>query len=313
MLMVSNADPGEYSTTMIIRGMFNAIKQAFIQIFRNRAMSFASVFSITAMLLVLGLFFILIVNVNMATVSAKKQFDTIQIYLMEETSQVETQKIIHGIKELDGVAEAWYLSKDEAMEEYKLKWGDKSYLLDGFAENPLPNSIRIKISDLEKADNIVAAAKKYQGIEDIKYYKTAVDKLLKVTGYIRTGALAIIISLIAVSVVVVSNTIKLTVLARAREIGIMKYVGANNWFIRGPFLVEGMLIGLLSALVSVGLVTFVYHKVMELFETDMFLIFSVNMVPQGFMTINLLWIFTALGISIGAFGSIISMRRFLDT
>lgn len=298
---------------MIIRGMFNAIKQAFIQIFRNRAMSFASIFSITAMLLVLGLFFILIVNVNMATVSAKKQFDTIQIYLLEETDQIEARKIIEGIKGLDGVADAWYLTKDDAMEEYKIKWGDKSYLLDGFQKNPLPNSIRLKINDLEKADGIVAAAKKYQGIEDIKYYQTAVDKLLKVTGYIRTGALAIIISLIAVSVVVVSNTIKLTVLARSREISIMKYVGANNWFIRGPFLCEGMLIGFISALVSVGLVTFVYHKVVELFETDMFLIFSVNMVPQGFMTINLLWIFVALGISIGAFGSIISMRRFLDT
>ncbi len=298
---------------MIIRGMFNAIRQAFIQIFRNRAMSFASIFSITAMLLVLGLFFILIVNVNMATVSAKKQFDTIQIYLIEETDQVEAQGMIQDLKGLDGVADAWYLHKDDAMEEYKIKWGDKSYLLDGFSENPLPNSIRLKIDDLEKADQIVARAKEYQGIEDIKYYQTAVDKLLKVTGYIRTGALAIIISLIVVSVVVVSNTIKLTVLARAKEISIMKYVGANNWFIRGPFLVEGMLIGIISAVVSVGLVTFVYYKLVELFETDMFLIFSVKMVNQGFMTVNLLWIFIALGISIGAFGSIISMRRFLDT
>ncbi|GAB1475612.1 permease-like cell division protein FtsX [Bacillota bacterium] len=312
-LASSDAGRGEYSTTMFIRGMLNAVKQAFIQLFRNRAMSFASLFSITAMLLVLGLFFILIVNVNMVTVSAKKQFDTIQIYLTEETDRVAAEEMLGKLSRLNGVGEAWYLSKEEAMEEYKIKWGDKSYLLDGFAENPLPNSIRIKVSDLALADGIVKTAKNYQGIEDIKYYQTAVDKLLAVTDYIRTGALAVIISLIIVSVVVVANTIKLTVLARAREISIMKYVGAANWFIRGPFLVEGMLIGVLSAGVSVGLISLIYYKVMELFGTDIFLMFSVKMVPQGFLTVNLLWIFMALGISIGAFGSIISMRRFLDT
>lgn len=293
--------------------MGHAIIQALKQIFRNRAMSFASLFSITAMLLILGLFFILIVNVNMITESAKRQFDTVQIYLTEETDQTTAVQMIEKISQMEGVSKAWYLSKEEAMEEYKTKWGDKSYLLDGFAENPLPNSVRVKISNLELAGDVVEKVKEFQGIEDIKYYQTAVDKLLSVTDYIRTGALAVIISLVVVSVVVVANTIKLTVLARAREISIMKYVGANNWFIRGPFLVEGMLIGFLSAALSVGLVALIYHKIMELFGTDMFLMFSVTMVPEKFLINNLVLIFMALGVSIGAFGSIISMRRFLDT
>lgn len=300
-------------TTMFIRGILNSIKQAFIQLFRNRAMTFASIFSITSMLLVLGLFFILIVNVNMVTVSAKKQFDTIQIYLEESTDQTMATSMVEKISKLNGVSKAWYLSKEEAMEEYKIKWGDKGYLLDGFAENPLPNSIRVTVSDLPLADGVVEAAKKMDGIEDIKYYQTAVDKLLAVTDYIRTGALAIIFSLVIVSVVVVANTIKLTVLARSKEISIMKYVGANNWFIRGPFLVEGMLIGFLSSIISVGLVSYIYHKIVELFATDIFLMFSVKMVSENFLTINLIQIFMALGICIGAFGSIISMRRFLDT
>ena len=298
---------------MFIRGIGNAVKLAFVQIVRNRAMSFASLFSITAMLLVLGLFFILIVNVNMVTESAKKQFDTIQIYLAEETDRTDAQRMIQSLSGTKGVAKAWYLSKEEAMDEYRQKWGDKSYLLDGFQENPLPNSIRVKITDLELADSVVEAAKKLEGIEDIKYYRTAEDKLLAVTGYIKTGALAVIISLIAVSVVVVANTIKLTVLARAREISIMKYVGAGNWFIRGPFLVEGILIGLFSSVVSVLLVGLIYHKLAELFGNDILLIFSVVMVPESFLAANLLRIFMALGVSIGAFGSIISMRRFLDT
>ena len=298
---------------MVIRGILNSIKQAWLQLIRNRAMSFASVFSITAMLLVLGLFFILMVNINMITEGAKEQFDTIQVYLEDETERAEAEVILQDITSYDGVRKAWYLSKEEAMEEYKQKWGDKSYLLDVFTENPLPNSIRVELSDLTKADNIVTKIKGHKGIEDIKYYQTAVNKLLKISEYLKNGAMAIIIALVVVSVVVVANTIKLTVLARANEIGIMKYVGAGNWFIRGPFLVEGMLIGLISALISLALASFSYGKILELFETDLFLILSVRMVPQYFLTVNLLWIFAALGISIGAVGSIISMRRFLDT
>lgn len=298
---------------MIFRSIGHAIKQAFKQIFRNRAMSFASLFSITAMLLLLGLFFILVVNVNMVAESAKKQFDTVQIYLLDATEMAAAEEIMDRLAGETAVASVEYLSKEEAMAEYKLKWGDKSYLLDGLATNPLPNSIRVKLADVAYADEVVATAKKLPGIEDIKYYQTAVDKLIEITDFIKIGALVVILSLMAVSVVVVSNTIKLTVLAREKEIGIMKYVGATNWFIRGPFLVEGMLIGFLSAGVAVGLVGALYYKISGLVGEELFLMFSTALVPERFLLLNLVWIFMALGISIGAFGSIVSMRRFLDT
>ncbi|MDD3170013.1 MAG: FtsX-like permease family protein, partial [Eubacteriales bacterium] len=151
------------------------------------------------------------------------------------------------------------------------------------------------------------------GIEDIKYYKDTVDQLMKVTGFIQIGAMIVIIFLVIVSVVVVSNTIKLTVLAREREISIMKYVGATNWFIRGPFLIEGILIGILSALISVGIISFIYYKITELIGQEIFVMLSTTMVPGAFLVVHLVWIFLALGVSIGACGSIISMRRFLDT
>lgn len=237
---------------MIIRSFCTSIKQAFRQIFRNRAMTFASLFSITAMLLILGLFFILVVNVNVVTESAKQQFDTIQVYLLDETTQEQAEEIAGRLKQNGNVKSVEYLTKEQALEEYKVKWGDKAYLLEGLPENPLPNSLRIKVSNLEDADKVVEKVKTFSGIEDVKYYQTTVDKLLSITNFIQWGALIIIIFLVVISVVVVSNTIKLTVLAREREISIMKYVGATNWFIRGPFLAEGMLIGFLSAAVSVG-------------------------------------------------------------
>ncbi|MCI5898713.1 MAG: permease-like cell division protein FtsX [Anaerovoracaceae bacterium] len=298
---------------MIIRSFCTSIKQAFRQIFRNRAMTFASLFSITAMLLILGLFFILVVNVNVVTESAKQQFDTIQVYLLDETTQEQAEEIAGRLKQNGNVKSVEYLTKEQALEEYKVKWGDKAYLLEGLPENPLPNSLRIKVSNLEDADKVVEKVKTFSGIEDVKYYQTTVDKLLSITNFIQWGALIIIIFLVVISVVVVSNTIKLTVLAREREISIMKYVGATNWFIRGPFLAEGMLIGFLSAAVSVGLISLIYYKVTETLGQEAFLMFSTALVDEKFLIWNLIWIFVALGVCIGAFGSILSMRRFLDT
>ncbi len=290
-----------------------AIKQAFSQVFRNRAMSTASMFSITSMLLILGLFFILLVNVNMVAESAKGQFDSIQIYLQDSTNREEADIIISDLKKKKEVADAYYLSKVDALENWKGKWGENAYLLDGLNQNPLPNTIVVTLSDLEFADKVANDIKSFEGIEDIKYYKTAVDQLMKITKYIQMAAMVIIIFLVAVSVVVVSNTVKLTVLAREREISIMKYVGATNWFIRGPFLVEGMLIGLFSALISSGIISLIYYKTVELIGPGIFAMMATPLVPQEFLVINLVWIFMALGVSIGAFGSIVSMRRFLDT
>lgn len=298
---------------MLIRSFIHSINQAFKQLFRNRTMTFASLFSITSMLLILGLFFILVVNISLMTESAKQQFDTIQVYLEDQTEEATIEDIMSQLSAMEEISSVEYLTKEEALEEYKMKWGDKSYLLDGLTENPLPNSIRVKMTNIENADTVVSFVKTLDGIEDIKYYQTVVDKLLEITNFIKIGALAVILSLVVISIVVVSNTVKLTVLAREREIHIMKYVGATNWFIRGPFLVEGMLIGFLSAAISVGFVTLLYGKIMTLLGEELLLMFSISMVPADFLVVNLVFIFMALGISIGAVGSIVSMRRFLDT
>ena len=281
--------------------------------FRNRTMSIASIFSITAMLLILGLFFILAVNIGLATESAKDKFDTIQIYLLDETTEESANSMINSLKSINGVGDAWYFTKEEAMEEFKVSWGEKAYLLETLAENPLPNSIKVTMSDLSQAETVIQVARTFSGVEDVPNSQELIEQVLKVTNGIQKGALAIIVFLVIVSVVVVSNTVKLTVLAREREISIMKYVGATNWFIRGPFLVEGVLIGTFSALIAVGLVMSVYAKIVALVGQRALLLLSTSLVPAGFLTGHLFGVFLPLGISIGAIGSIISMRRFLDT
>ena len=136
--------------------------------------------------------------------------------------------------------------------------------------------------------------------------------MIKITDGIQIGALVVIAFLIIVSVVVVSNTIKLTVLARGREISIMKYVGATNWFIRGPFLAEGIIIGIVAAIISAIIMSVLYSMLRINFSDQMLLMFSTGLVPVSFLAGNLIVIFLSLGVSIGAIGSLISMRRFLD-
>ena len=295
-----------------MKSFFYTLKQAFLQFGRNLNMGIASIFAITAMLLILSIFFIAALNVNMAAETIKGDYDSIQIYLTEDVTQADADLNINDIKKTKGVEDAYYESKEIAMEKFKERWGENSYLLDNLQTNPLPNSVIIKIADLEQADAIAAKAATYGGVEDIKYYKDTVDKLLKVTRFIQLSAIVVMIFLIIVSIVVVSNTIKLTVFNRADEISIMKYVGATNWFIRGPFLVEGIIIGVISAAISMAAAWAMYHKIIDIFGHQMLSMLSMQLVPERFLIYNLAWIFLALGVAIGACGSIISMRKFLN-
>ncbi len=289
------------------------LKQAFRQIYRNRAMSLASIFAITAMLLILGLFFILIINVNMASESVKKDYNTIEVWLQDTTETDAIETMVDDIEKWDDVTTVEFRSKDDALLVLKERWGESGYLLDGLQQNPLPNSIIITVDDIEKSAAVAVKAETLDGIEGVKYYKDTVDKLIRITNGMQLAAIVIMIFLVIVSVVVVANTIKLTVFARSDEITIMKYVGATSWFIRGPFLAEGIMIGIISAAVSVGIVGLIYSRVHVAIGTELVTILSAPLVPTGFMVFNLFWIFIALGISIGSWGSIVSMRKFLDT
>lgn len=293
--------------------IFYTVKQAFVQIKRNGAMSFASVFSITAMLLILGLFFIAVVNVNVAMSKAEEDYQEIQIYLLDATPYDQAVTMMDTLDNTGLLESIKYFPKEDALNEWKKEWGENAELLDSLPSNPLPNAIVVRVADLYDAGAVVAKAKSMDGVESVRFYQDTVDKLVKVTKALQTAAWVIMIFLIVVCIVVVSNTIKLTVFARSDEIHIMKYVGATNWFIRGPFLLEGMLIGLVSALVAAGINGLIYNKLLALIGMDVFMMFQIQLVPLYFLLENLVWIFIAIGIAVGACGSIISMRRFLDT
>ncbi|MBQ3281295.1 MAG: permease-like cell division protein FtsX [Eubacterium sp.] len=292
--------------------IFYNIKQALIQIVRYRTTTLASLFAITAMMLILGLFFTLAVNLNLFTEMIKRDYDTVEVFLKDDVSEEDAKAIMNEVTGINGVSEVEYRSKAEALKIMKDRWGSSGYLLDSLGGNPLPNSILVTVTSLDAADAVNSQVNTIQGVESTKYYKETVDKLTKVTNFLQYGSLAIMIFLVLISIIVVSNMIKLTVFARAREISIMKYIGATNWFIRGPFLVEGIIIGMLSALAASGIVYIVYSNAVDIIGMKVMTILSSPLVPAEYLMQNLLIIFIALGVGIGSTGSIISMRRFLD-
>ena len=151
-----------------MKTFFYTLKQSFLQFGRNINMSLISIFAITCMLLILSICFILVININTAAETIKGDYDSIEIFLLDDTTEDEAQVIVEDMIEEDGVSDAYYKTKAEAMAQFKDRWGENGYLLDSLEDNPLPNSVVIMIDDLEKADALAKKAAAFDGIEDVK-------------------------------------------------------------------------------------------------------------------------------------------------
>lgn len=290
-----------------------AFRQTIKQVKRNKGMAFTSVFAIAAMLIILGIFMMIIVNINTAAEVVKQDYNNIEIFFKDSVKTDNILKLQKEIAKWKEVDEVKFRSKDDALKILKKRWGENGYLLNGLASNPLPNSLVLTVDKIEKSDAVAKKAEKVAGVEDVKYYQDTIKKLVSATRGFQIATVVIMAFLIVIATVVVSNTIKLTVFNRSDEIVIMKYVGATNWFIRAPFLLEGILIGIVSSLLASGIVMLIYKSISKAIGDKVLAILSTPMVPAGFLSVNIILIFLALGVSIGAWGSIISMRRFLDT
>lgn len=290
----------------------STIKQGFQGMWRNRTMGIASVSSISAVLMILGIVLILILSINNVVSEIKSQFDEIKIYLEDEISPGEIKEIEKTIREEEGVLSFEFESREEALGIMKENWEEDGYLLEGLEKNPLPNSYNIQLKDIQYADIVVDKVKVMDGVEGVRYYKDIIDKLMAFANYIRIGGIFIVGALILVSIFIISNTIKITVASRAREINIMKYVGATNGYIRGPFIIEGILFGLVGALISVLLINYGYEYFFQSVNDKLYAILTVYLVPPASLLKDITIMFTAIGVGIGALGSIVSLKRFLN-
>ncbi len=226
-------------------------------LWRNRGMSVASIASVAASLFVLGIVLSIVLNINNFAIIAQKQFDNIQIFLVDEMQADDIARFKRKIENIPGVSKVDFESKDMAMEKLKDRWEDDAYLLEGL-ENPLQNSMIIELTNISLADEVVKQIQDDDYIDSISYYKDVIDKMLTISRIISTAGLAIILLLSIVSLFIIANTIKIALYARKREINIMKYIGATNWFIRWPFIIEGMTLGFLGAAIALGSVYVLY-------------------------------------------------------
>lgn len=289
------------------------IGEGFGNVFKNKKSTFSAILVMCISMLVFGLFFIIGENVNhiMNTVESSQE---IQVFIKNDATDEEITKVGEQLQQIEGVNKITFVSKDEALDIMQEKVGEKSYLLAGYEKNNfLPASYKVTLTDLKLASKVESQINQLDNIKRITSSNETITKLISVANGVRIVTAAILIGLIVGSIFIIANTIKLTVYARRREISIMKYVGATNSFIRWPFIVEGIIIGIISAGISVLLVGGIYKVLAaKLMESSLITSLGITLVGFSDMFTLIILVYLALGIGIGVIGSALSMRKYLE-
>ncbi len=277
---------------------------------RNKTITFASIITVAATLFIFGVFLIVAQTINMGVESVESKVE-IKAYLIDEITTQEQSNIETILQGVEGVKEVTYESKEEAFDKFKERLGEDNAILAGFSEdrNPLPNSFVVSLEEPEAAMRVEEALSGVRGVEDVGNERETVERIIGLAKIIRTMGVVIFIILVLVSLFLISNTIKLTVYSRRREIGIMKFVGATDWFIRWPFLIEGMIMGLIGGIIAVAVVFFAYQLVYADITQSLF---YAGLVKPSEVLNSFSWQFGLTGLVIGALGSFIALKRFLD-
>ena len=299
----------EVSTKMNINTITYYIKEAFKSLKRNKTISIASIITVLITFFVLGVFILLANNINIGIDSIQNKID-LRVVLKDDIKLIDKREIEIRLKEIEGVDEIIYKSKQDEFKEVNESLGENNGLMKGYSliNNPFTGSFIVKLKDPEYSKNVTNAVKNMEGIDEINNQQEIVDKIISVVKGIKTVGLVLFIILIGVSIFLIMNTTKLTVYSRRKEVGIMKFVGATDWFIRWPFVIEGMIIGLIGAIISCGILYFAYNGLVQWITSKVLLI---SLLPTTYILTTLLWQFEIGGIVIGGFASILALRKFL--
>lgn len=303
---------------MKIRSIRVCLKQGLQGIWRNRLMVLASVCTVSACLFILGIVYCLVANVQQFADDLDDSLGIIA-FLSENVSEESVPTLVEQIRGMEGVKEVTYVSADEAWQNFKESMGfDDQLGEDTLAQldqdNPLANSASLEIYLYEAADqnDFVAQLQTMPQIRSIRYAAETADVLANLSSMITWGGMALILLLVFIAILLISNTIKLSVFVRRTEIGIMKYIGAKDSFVKIPFIVEGMIIGVLGAVLPAILIYFSYGSIVN-FAVQQFGTFTqlIHFISANTILIQLIPIFLAVGIVVGVLGSTLSLRKYL--
>lgn len=301
----------EGNTVMKIRTLGRHVREGVKNLGRNGWMSFASISAVTITLFILGVFLVLAMNVNYFAQSVEKQVE-IRVFMDLLATKENITQVENNIKTLSQVESVKFIPKDEGLKQFKESLGEKAYLFEGLEEsNPLPDAFVVKTKQPQDTATVAAQIKSFQYVKSLTYGEGTVDKLFSLTEAVRNVGIIFIIGLGFTAMFLIANTIKLTIVARRREIEIMKLVGATNWFIRWPFFVEGLLMGVAGALIPTIMLTVGYYYLLDAIHSSFEASQLFKLLPLFPLVYQVALALLAIGAFIGIWGSLVSVRRFL--
>ena len=297
----------EVHTAMKINTITYLIGDAFKSLKRNKTISIASVITVFITFIVLGVFTLVAENANLAIAGVEDKIE-IQVFLDKDIKLIDQREIQVKLNEQEGVQEVTYESQEQAYNNFKDTTSEgmlKGYTLEN---NPFPASYIVKISDVDKVSNIIEQVEGLEGVESIENQQELINTISSVVRGIRLVGVILFTILVAVSIFLIMNTTKLTVYSRRKEVGIMKFVGATDWFIRWPFIIEGMVIGCIGALLSIIAIFGIYKWIIGVIVSKLLI---VHLVSISYVYTTMLWEFALGGIIIGGIASYGALRKFL--
>ncbi len=293
---------------MFINGFIYILGETLKGLYRNRWMCLTSTGVVMVTLLMLGGFMVVNLNVRHITEVVKEQVEMV-VYIDDSADRATVEELGRSIAGHQAVARVEYVSSDEHMSRLQQQLGGMLEGYDAALDNPLLASFEVRTENPETVVRLAEEFEAYPGVSAVFYGQGYVENLFAVTRIIQIIGLALMAGLAITAVFLISHTIKLTVLMRKKEITIMKYVGATNWFIRWPFLLEGLLMGFVGALIPLGLINYVYQVSMEWVATNELMF--INLLPLQIVITELSFYLIPLGTGLGILGSTFSMGRFL--
>lgn len=291
------------------------IGEGFRNVLKNKKSTVISITTMCLTMLMFGTFFILGENINHIVKNIAQQ-QGMQVYIDMAATSEEVRQVEQEIRKIDGVNTIQYLSKEEALRRAKEQLKDNETIekfMTGMSEEQFEDSYTITLTDLSLKDSVQEQLKKIEKVSEIVVQNPTLSTLESIAKGIRIGILVLLVALIIISIFIISNTIKLSVHARRKEISIMKYVGATNGFIRCPFIVEGIIIGIISALITIIMVGFAYNGIAtQAVQSETLQKLNVSLVTFNDMFNLIMIMYLGTGVGIGMLGSAISMRKYLE-
>ena len=295
-------------------GVSYLIVEGFRNVFKNKKSTIASLLTMFCAMFLFGTFFAMGENINHVVRQVEKT-QGIEVFIKPDATQEEIYAVGEQINKLEGINTVKFKNKQQALEQLKEQLNDETGLLKTYEgeNNILPTSYVITLTDLSLSESIQEKIWKMENIDDVASSDKTIDTLIKISNGIRIAIGVIFLLLLLIAITIISNTIKLTVHARRKEISIMKYVGATNSFIRWPFIVEGIIIGVFAALITILILSGLYNFIINSIGTsDVLQKMGVNLLQFSDIINSIITVFLCLGIGIGAIGSSISMKKYLE-